>query len=171
MNILSKIWRRLIELKKSYRYGFYYVKDTPSANELFYILNKCFRRRERRTSNEYIRKQYETNIDEGVLKTVKQLDCEGFVTLRKGLPEALFNSWVDRFSSVDWGNEKQTDMVTFKPWLQYYRLKLDTLLEETADCFMPYLAGYFRELPVLQSAYLWRSVPRDAENEGSQLWH
>jgi hypothetical protein len=169
MKILLKIKRKLIELKKSYKYGFYYVKDTPYANEFYFILSKFIHRRERRKSDDYIKKQYENKIDQNILKKVKQLDSDGFVVLREPLPDAIFNSWVDRFSNIDWGNDK--NMVTFKPWLQYYRLELDTSLERTAEYFMPYLAGYFRELPVLQSAYLWRSVPRDAENEGSQLWH
>jgi len=75
-----------------------------------------------------------------------------------------------RFSAIDWSSP---EVDKYKPWMWYcdptFDGKLVKLITEIAD----ELSGYLNGLPVLQSAYFWRSIPlpNDAPSMGSQDWH
>lgn len=146
-----------------------YVNDTKRGTRAArYISEKIINRRERSISRRF--------VDAAIEKSVNSIDLcaalggAGAFTERCDLSQDLVNHFCGEFDAIDWANDPSINRR--KPWMLYYPLTSCEELMATVTHYAEKIAPYLDAMPMLQSAYFWKSIPiESAKKTGSQLWH
>ena len=146
-----------------------YVNDTKRGTRAArYINEKIINRRERSVSRRY--------VDAAIEKSVNSIDLcaalggTGAFTQRCDLSQDLMDYFSSKFDAIDWANDPSINRR--KPWMLYYPLENCDELTSTVTHYAEMVAPYLDAMPMLQSAYFWKSIPIESTKKtGSQLWH
>ena len=153
----TTLWRRL----RLFPYVRALANDTIVGSERTYKFMSRLHRGEYHTHKQYVTKNTST-ITENLLTT-------GYSEPSTQIQEMIVNARLaDSFSAIDWDSPK---VDRYKPWMWYCEPTFDTTLIQLTTAVAKEIANYLNGLPVLQSAYFWKSVPFETNHLGSQNWH
>lgn len=136
-------------------------KDKIAWSKTLYKLMTRLYKREFEQHYKFIKNQSE-DVTKSLLDSGFSLPSDDIKAL---ISEVGFKS---RFDAINWDGE---DVNKYKPWMWYCEPQFDKDLVRLATRIANELSGYLCGLPVLQSAYFWKSKPYDGPSMGSQHWH